>query len=214
APPVPGMSTMVVPPAPEVPVVWPLSPLAPPGLLSELLPQESAASDAMKRPKECRSMNFLRAHDTGVARTLAEEVGHACALWARRGATSSSHWSALACWSTMRSMHAVYFDDPCADDVRRQRLYDGEIFVYSPRPASLAFCKFAREMIEEAFAPLDPETAQHQMPVEQFAEILGRLKPSFIHHQESKRHLGQVLSELGCDLDKTYFDVPKMRSST
>jgi hypothetical protein len=111
-------------------------------------------------------------------------------------------------------MHSVYFDDPCADDVRRQRLYDGQIFVYSPRPAFLAFCKFARQMIEEAFAPLDPETAQHHMPVEKFAEILGKLKPSFIHHQESKRHLRQALSELGCDLDKTYFDVPKMCSST
>src|SRR3954452_6139987 len=112
------------------------------------------------------------------------------------------------------SMHSVYFDDPCSDDVRRQRLYQGDIFVYSPRAATLAFAKFARDMIEEAFAPLPPETAQHHMPVERYAEILGRLKPSFIHHAQSKRHLRDTLSELGCDVEKTYFDVPKMRPST
>src|SRR5262245_31141429 len=105
-------------------------------------------------------------------------------------------------------MHSVYFDDPCGDDERRQRLYQGDIFVYSPRPAALAFCNFARGMIEQAFAPHDPETAQHRMPVEKFAEILGRLKPAFINHETSKRHVRDVLSELGCDLGKTYFDVP------
>ncbi len=111
-------------------------------------------------------------------------------------------------------MNTVYYDDPCTDDVRRQRLFEGQLFVYSPRASTLAFVEFARTMIREAFAPHDPETAQYQMPVEQYAAILGKLKPSFIHHQESKRHLQTILTEMGCDPAKTYFDVPKMRSST
>ena len=53
------------------------------------------------------------------------------------------------------------------------------------------------------------------MCVEAYAALLGTLKPSFIHHPESKRLSdGDVSSELGCDLEKTYFDVPSMRSST
>ena len=52
------------------------------------------------------------------------------------------------------------------------------------------------------------------MPVEQYAETLGKLKPHFIHHPESKRHLQAIVSEMGCDLERTYFEVPKMRSST
>ena len=52
------------------------------------------------------------------------------------------------------------------------------------------------------------------MDVESYAELLGKLKPAFIHHPESKRHLQAILEDLGCDLEKTYFDVPRMRSST
>jgi len=110
--------------------------------------------------------------------------------------------------------NTVYYDAAVSDDVRRQMLFDGQLFAYSPRPSSLAFITHARQMIEEAFSPLDPELAQHEMSVERYAEILGKLKPAFIHHPESKRYLGNLLKELGCDPDKTYFDVPKMRSST
>lgn len=110
--------------------------------------------------------------------------------------------------------NTVYYDAAVSDDVRRQMLFDGQLFAYSPRPSSLAFITHARQMIEEAFAPLNPELAQYEMSVERYAEILGKLKPAFIHHPESKRHLGNLLNELGCDPEKTCFDVPKMRSST
>ena len=110
--------------------------------------------------------------------------------------------------------NTVYYDAQVTDEVRRQRLFEGQLFVYSPRPASLAFIEFARTLIREAFAPHDPEKAQYHMSVEAYAEILGKLKPQFIHHPDSKLHLQALLDELGCDLSTTYFDVPKMRSST
>lgn len=110
--------------------------------------------------------------------------------------------------------NAIYIDPSISDDVRRQRLYEGQLLVYSPRPSTLAWIKFARTMITEAFAPFDPQRAQHHMPVEDYAAVLGKLKPAFIHHPESKRHIQNVFREMGCDLEKTYFDVPKMRSST
>jgi hypothetical protein len=110
--------------------------------------------------------------------------------------------------------NAVYLDAVVSDDERRRRLFEGQLFVYSPCQSSRAFIGFAQGMIKEAFAPYDPETAQFHLPVERYAEILGKLKPEFIHHPESKRHLRSLLSEMGCDLEKTYFDVPKMRSST
>ena len=85
--------------------------------------------------------------------------------------------------------NTVYIDPSISDDERRRRVYEGQLFVYSPRTSSLAFVEFARQLIKEAFAPLDPETAQADMPVEQYAETLGKLKPHFIHHSDSKRHL-------------------------
>lgn len=110
--------------------------------------------------------------------------------------------------------NAVYLDPSMSDDDRRKAIYQGQLFVYSARESVLRFAQFARHLIEEAFAPLDPETAQYHLPVERFAEILGELKPRFIHHAESKKHLRAVLADLGCDLEATYFDVPRLRSST
>ena len=37
---------------------------------------------------------------------------------------------------------------------------------------------------------------------------------AFIHHPESKRLIIEMLADLGCDPDKVYFDVPRMRTST
>jgi hypothetical protein len=110
--------------------------------------------------------------------------------------------------------NTVYFDPAFSDDERRRRLYEGQLFVYGPRPSTLALCKLAQGLIEEAFAPLDAESAQRELPVERYAEILGKLKPTFIHHPDSKRLIKDMLGELGCDLERTYFDVPRMRSST
>ena len=110
--------------------------------------------------------------------------------------------------------NTLYLDPPFKDDERRQKLYDGQIMVYSPRPSSLAFCEFACGLIAEAFAPMDPRTAQHEMEVDRYAEVLGRLKPFFINHPESKRYLQALLADLGCNPEETFFDVPKMRTST
>ena len=69
-------------------------------------------------------------------------------------------------------------------------------------------------MAKEVFTPHEPCEAQHRIPVGQFGKILTDLKPRFIHHPECKRLLPELLRELGCDLDKTYFEVPRLRTST
>jgi len=111
-------------------------------------------------------------------------------------------------------MTAIYFDSPLDDEARRQRLYAGDVFVYSPTAASLEFCEFARELIRSAFAGRDPEHAQHEMPVAEFAALLAELKPRFIHHPESKRLIAAMLLAHGCSAEDTYFDVPRLRTST
>lgn len=110
--------------------------------------------------------------------------------------------------------NAIYYDADISDDLRRNLLFEGQLFVYSRRPSILAFVDFARSMIVDSFRGLDPRTAQNEMDVEEYAAILGKLKPAFIHAPESKRHLQNIMEDLHCDLDKTYFDVPRMRSST
>lgn len=111
-------------------------------------------------------------------------------------------------------MTTIYSDSVASDDDRRAALYRGDLFVYSHRKSIAEFARFARGMIEDAFKGIDPEKAQYSMPVERYAEILMDLKPRFIHHIESKRHVAAILDDFGCDPDQTYFEVPKMRSST
>lgn len=111
-------------------------------------------------------------------------------------------------------MTTLYIDSPLDDAARRQRIYAGDVFVYSPTPASLAFCEFARGLIRDAFGDRDPEHAQHDMPVAEFAALLAELKPRFIHHPESKRLIRAMLLAHGCNGQDTYFDVPRLRSST
>jgi hypothetical protein len=89
--------------------------------------------------------------------------------------------------------NTIYYDAQLTDDERRKLIFEGQLVAYSPREHSLALVAHARKLIEEAFAPLDPETAQYHMPVEQYAEVLGKLKPHFIHHPDSKKHLKGVV---------------------
>lgn len=110
--------------------------------------------------------------------------------------------------------NTIYFDSPVDDYIRRQELYQGQLFVYSPSPSSIALSAFAREMIQEAFGSLDPLKAQYSMPVEKYVDILADLKPKFIHHPKSKQFIQRILTEFGCDLNKTYFDVPRLRTAT
>ena len=50
------------------------------------------------------------------------------------------------------------------------------------------------------------------MAAERYVEILAELKPTFIHHPRAKELIAGLLSELGCDIERTYFDVPRLRT--
>jgi hypothetical protein len=111
-------------------------------------------------------------------------------------------------------MANLYLNARHTDDRRRTNLFAGDLYLSTATPGGRALIEHARAMIEEAFHPLDPQTAQHEMSVEDFAALLGKLKPAFIHHPRCKELPRTILEEHGADPDKTYFDVPKMRSST
>jgi hypothetical protein len=110
-------------------------------------------------------------------------------------------------------MTTIFFDPPMTDQERRTRLYSGAVMVFSQRPETRALCEHARAMIEEAFAPHDPLTVHEHMPVETCVAILAELKPRFIHHPRSKELIQAVLGSFGCDLDETFFDVPRLRTA-
>ncbi len=111
-------------------------------------------------------------------------------------------------------MNTVFFNADVTDDVRRQQLYQGQLFVDTQSESTRALCAFAREMCEQAFAPHHPQEAQYHLEVEEYIAILAELKPKFIHHPRCKELIARILDEAGCDLDRTFFDVPRLRTST
>jgi hypothetical protein len=111
-------------------------------------------------------------------------------------------------------LSTVFTNSALSDDERRAQLFAGQVFVYSATEAATELVALARELTEAAFGPLDPRTAQFDLPVEQFAALLAELKPTFIHHPRCKELLPRVLAELGVDTGLTYFDVPRLRTST
>jgi hypothetical protein len=48
---------------------------------------------------------------------------------------------------------------------------------------------------------------------ENVSEVLGSLKPQFVHHPECKHLIKQILEDNQVDPEKTYFDVPRLRSA-
>jgi hypothetical protein len=110
-------------------------------------------------------------------------------------------------------MASVFIDSTIADEERRGRLYAGDIFILSPTAGTRSLIELARKMIEEAFAPHDPRTIHERRTAEEVAGILGRLKPQFIHHPECKKLIPKIMQEHDINLEKLYFDVPRLRSA-
>jgi hypothetical protein len=111
-------------------------------------------------------------------------------------------------------MNTVFVDATFNDEAMRQRLYDGDLLLYSPRPSTRALCEYAEQMIVEAFKGLDPKTAQYHMPVEDYVAIVGPLKPKFIHDPQTKVLIRDMLEDFGLSMEKTYLDVPRLRMVT
>jgi hypothetical protein len=109
---------------------------------------------------------------------------------------------------------AVFIDSDHDDAERRTGLYAGNIYVYSATEAGTEFATFAQQYVRDAFGGRDPEHVQYEMDVTEYAALLADLKPKFIHHEESKRLIRRLLVSFGCDADDTYFDVPRLRTST
>jgi hypothetical protein len=111
-------------------------------------------------------------------------------------------------------MTVLHVDSAAADEQRRTRLFAGDLFVYSPTPHSIELAEFARVMAERAFAPHFPPDAQHHLTGPAYVSVLAGLKPRFTNHPRCKELVRGVLADLGADLDRTYFDVPRLRTMT
>lgn len=108
-------------------------------------------------------------------------------------------------------MNTIYFNAKTNDDIRRNKLYSGKIFVYSPCPSAIALCQLARDLIEAAFGSPLPPKIEEGLAVEDFLVAESSLKQQLMHHPQVKQLIRSLLQEFGCSLSKTYFDLPQLR---
>lgn len=100
-------------------------------------------------------------------------------------------------------------DMSCRD--RRNHVFDGQLLVYTRRDATAMLADHAIAMASEMLAPHDVERAQFELPVEEFIARVGPLKSRFTNDLRTKELVRDVLAAFGCDLETTYFDVPRLR---
>lgn len=108
-------------------------------------------------------------------------------------------------------MNTIYFDAKATDDTRRQKLYSGQIFVFSPLPSAIALGQLARDLIESRFGSPLPPTVEAGLPIEDFLAGESALRQNIMDHPQVKQQVRSLLQEIGCDLSKTYFDLPQLR---
>lgn len=96
------------------------------------------------------------------------------------------------------------------DETRRELIFDGALIVNNVCNSSRELCEFAKNLVVEAFGD-DPESSQFTMPVESFVKIASPLKSHFTNDEKTAELIINILKEFGCDLDNTFFDVPRLR---
>lgn len=111
-------------------------------------------------------------------------------------------------------MLSLSIDTSSLDDERRRRVFEGELFVLSQNPGVRAMVDFARDLVDEAFAPLEPRHAARLVSAARHAAVLGDLGPRFTHHRRSKSLVREILDASACDLDRTYFSPPTVSIHT
>lgn len=108
-------------------------------------------------------------------------------------------------------MITLYLNREISDDARREAIFNGDFFLYTGLPGSMALVEHARQLIAETFGDLDPERAQYAMPVDEFVRRVGPLKSEFTNGQRTKELCQQFALDFGVDPERTYFDLPRLR---
>jgi len=107
----------------------------------------------------------------------------------------------------------VYVDPDFRDEALRHSLYDGNLIVLTRLHAVSEFVDYTRGELTELFKPYDPEQAHEHFDPAVMAQMLSVWKPRFIHADESKRLVCEIIKGAGFPAEHTHYDVPKPRTS-
>lgn len=93
-------------------------------------------------------------------------------------------------------------------------LFNGDLLVFTEIKNVSNLLHLSQSLIQDAFGSLDPKTAQNELQVEEFIKIVSPLKSRFTNCEQTRSVIRDIIEELGYDLDRTFFDVPRLRVVT
>ena len=108
-------------------------------------------------------------------------------------------------------MNTVYFDIAASERVRLDRLYQGQLLIFSPCSSSVAFRDFCREIIETGLGKIAPQKAHYHLAEKDYLAQESAYRSAITNHPETPHLIRAILAEFSCDLQQTYFAPPYLR---
>jgi len=100
-----------------------------------------------------------------------------------------------------------------SDHERRLAIFGGDFFVYGARETTLSLCDRARDVIEQMLGA-DPSLAQQRMSATEFSILFKGAVRNFSRRKTVINLVGAIVSDLGCDLARTFMTYPKLSAIT
>jgi hypothetical protein len=104
-------------------------------------------------------------------------------------------------------------DSKMSDHDRRSELFDGNFFVYDPRPTTSALCDFSRDTIEQMLG-VEPFWAQQRMSGAEFKTLFEGAIRNLSRRRVVMQLIAMAVTELGCDPHTTYASSPALVAIT
>lgn len=104
-------------------------------------------------------------------------------------------------------------DTEISDDERRLSVFNGDFFVYHPRPTTLSLRDHARDVIEQMLGA-EPSWAQQRMSETEFSVLFKVALRNFGRGQVVMELVSSLVSDLGCDPSVTYISRPELSAIT
>lgn len=110
-------------------------------------------------------------------------------------------------------MSSIVVDPAVSGEELRRQLYAGNLVILTRLQALSDFVEYTRRELAEVFWPHDPEHVHEYISASDMAKLLSVWKPRFIHAEQSKKLVREIVAEAGFAPVETHYDLPKPRTS-
>lgn len=105
----------------------------------------------------------------------------------------------------------VLRDAPLGHAARLERLYAGDVFLDAPQPATREVVRFLWRLLTRAYSEGDPREAHLRLPSDEHFGRLTDVRREVLQSPETLFLLREVLQMGGWPLERTYFDLLRVR---